>query len=323
MLLRRLVTIPLLFISAILLVSLAPVLFVIAWLTSRFTWAKGAVATFSFVLGYVVLEINGITRLFLAWLLHRRAPDYIDRNRVVQYWWANALKNWVMKCFKLSFTCSGEGALKGPPCLVFPRHASLADTVLPIVFYGSPQEIRLRYVLKRELLWDPCLDVGGNRVPCHFVDRSGQDSDAAIEGVKRLTAGVGPAEGVAMFPEGTRFSQKKAQRLLSSSKEELRALAARWPNLLPPRLGGTLAMLQANPGLDVLFMAHSGFEPAAELHDLLSGKWLGATIRLHFWRVKFDRIPEVSRHREFINAQWDHMQRCVTNLSTGASCEPV
>jgi 1-acyl-sn-glycerol-3-phosphate acyltransferase len=322
-LLRRLVTIPLLFVSAALLLSLFPLLFVIAWLTSRFTWAKGAVPAFWFVLGYLVFEVNGMTRLFLAWLLHRNDPDYIDRNRAVQYWWANALKGWVSKCFRLNFTCSGEATLEGPPCLVLPRHASLADTVVPIVFYGSPQGVRLRYVLKRELLWDPCLDVGGNRVPCHFVDRTGQDSEAAIEGVKRLTATVGPVEGVAMFPEGTRFSPKKAERLATSAKEELRTLANRWPNLLPPRLGGTLAMLQANPGLDILFIAHSGFEPAGELHDLLSGKWLGASIRLHFWRVKFEDIPAAPHHREFLYQQWDYMQRCITNLSAGVPCEPA
>lgn len=320
MLLRRLVTIPLLFLSAALLIFLAIPLLIIAWVASRVTWAKGSVATVLFVLGYVFLEVNGMTRLFLAWLLHRYKPDYIDRNRAVQYWWANALKDWVAKCFGLRWELTGTEALTGAPCIVFPRHASLADTVLPIVFYGSPQRVRLRYVLKRELLWDPCLDVGGNRVPCHFVDRSGEDSDGAIRGVRALTAGVGPEEGVAMFPEGTRLTPEKAARLARSEKPELREMIRRWPNLLPPRLGGTLAMLEANPGLDVLFIAHSGFEPASQLHDLLSGAWLGARIRIHFWRIRFHDIPESAKHREFIYRQWDHMQDCVSKLAAGQPC---
>ncbi len=320
MLLRRLVTIPLLFVTAALLAILALPLLIVASAISKLTWAKGATSALLFVLGYVYFQLGGMRRLFFTWLLHRNHDDYIDRNRAVQYWWANSLKRWVQHCFRLRFQLSGTEALHGRPCMVFPRHASLADTVVPIVFYGSPQKVRLRYVLKRELLWDPCLDVGGNRVPCHFVDRSGQDSQGAVRAVRALTAGVGEVEGIAMFPEGTRYTPKKAAKLAQSEKPELRAMIERWPNLLPPRMGGTLAMLEANPGLDILFIAHSGFEPAAELHELLSGAWIGADIRLHCWRVKFEDTPEASKHREFILAQWDQMQTIVSKLAAGESC---
>ena len=39
------------------------------------------------------------------------------------------------------------------------RHAGIADTIIPRVFYAIPQQVRLRYVLKKELLMDPCLDL--------------------------------------------------------------------------------------------------------------------------------------------------------------------
>lgn len=320
MLLRRLVTIPLLFVAAILVAVLSLPLLLAAWIISRLTWAKGAVAALLFIIGYVVFQVAGMAKLFAVWLFHRKSDDYIDRNRVVQYWWANALKSWVSRCFRLNFEFSGTDALKGAPCIVFPRHASLADTVLPIVLYGAPQKVRLRYVLKKELLWDPCLDVGGNRVPCHFVDRSGQDSGKAIQAVSALTAGVGPEEGIAMFPEGTRMTPAKRAKLANSPNPELRAMLSRWPDLLPPRLGGTLAMLEANPGLDILFIAHTGFEPASQLHDLLSGIWLGTTVRVHFWRVRFADIPLKEHHREFILEQWDRMQESVTRLAAGQPC---
>jgi 1-acyl-sn-glycerol-3-phosphate acyltransferase len=319
-LLRRLITIPALFLAAVLLTLLFIPLLIVAAIASRVTWAKGSIAALLFVAGYVVFELIGLARLFLVWVLHRNRPDFIEHNRIVQYWWAGALRDWVAKCFRLKFVYSGEQALHGAPCLVFPRHASLADTVLPIVVYAAPEKIKLRYVLKRELLWDPCLDVGGNRIPCHFVDRSGQDSQNAVAAVRTLVAGVGENEGVAMFPEGTRHTPAKAGKLAASTNPELRKLVARWPDLLPPRLGGTLAMLDANPGLDVLFIAHTGFEAASRLHDLLSGAWLNTTVKLHFWRVPFAEIPPADQHKDFLYSQWDRMQRHVAQLVAGEPC---
>ncbi|MDC0708578.1 hypothetical protein POL68_08865 [Stigmatella sp. ncwal1] len=47
---------------------------------------------------------------------------------------------------------------------------------------------QLKYVLKRELLWDPCLDVVGRRLPNVFVERSGDRGKAEIEAVATLVA---------------------------------------------------------------------------------------------------------------------------------------
>lgn len=321
MLLRRLITIPALLATSVLFVIVFPFLLVVAWLASRLTSARGSVATLMFIGGYLFCELVGIARMTWVWLTGARRADFIDRNQVVQYWWANALRYWVAKCFKLSFTETGSAALTGPPCIVFPRHTSLADTVLPVVLYGSPKKVKLRYVLKRELLWDPALDIGGNRIPNHFVDRSGEDSEGAVRAIHELTATIGVNEGIAMFPEGTRFSVTKRNRLLKLNKPDLVKLLERWPDLLPPRLGGSLAILSANPGLDMLFMAHTGFELAGQLDSLLSGEWLGTEIKVHYWRVPFADIPGPEGQKEFLFAQWDRMQRTVLSLSRGEVCE--
>ena len=65
--------------------------------------------------------------------------------------------------------------------------------------------------------------------------------------------------------------------------------------LLPPRLGGVLGMLEANPGKDLVFLAHAGFEGSADIHDLLGGGWLGQRVKLHFWRIPFDQLPTEKR----------------------------
>jgi len=41
-------------------------------------------------------------------------------------------------------------------------------------------------VLKRELLADPCLDIVGNRLPNHFLDRHATDSGPELAALPRV-----------------------------------------------------------------------------------------------------------------------------------------
>ena len=205
---------------------------------------------------------------------------------------------------------------------MLPRHASIADTVLPVTYFAKPYGVHLRYVLKRELLFDPCLDIYGNRLPNHFVDRSGQDSERAIDGVRSLTESLGEQEGVLIYPEGTRFSAEKhrALRAKANMNPELNRQLDRWPDLLPPRLGGTLAMLQANPGKDLLFLAHVGFEGSSHFKNLINGSWQKAQVHLAFWRVPFAEVPtEIDALKRFLFEQWDRMQDQVRQLQRVAA----
>ena len=71
-------------------------------------------------------------------------------------------------------------------------------------------------------------------------------------------------------------------------------------------------MLRSNPGKDVVFMAHTGFEGSASVRDLLGGGWRGQTVRIHFWRVPYAEIP--NDHRAFLYEQWDRMQATIDRL---------
>lgn len=127
------------------------------------------------------------------------------------------------------------------------------------------------------------------------------------------------AEGVLIYPEGTRFSADRRLRILERlaaqlTPKELQRMQS-WTHLLPPRLGGPLAMLDSNAGKDLVFCAHTGFEGSSHLKDLVSGNWTGTGIRVHFWRVAFADIPgTLAQRREFLFAQWDRMQETVDTL---------
>ncbi|MEJ2086886.1 MAG: lysophospholipid acyltransferase family protein [Gammaproteobacteria bacterium] len=287
----------------------------LAWLAGHAPHLRGAVPTFGLLLGYLWCETAGIVASLFFWVRHRDTQRFVDANYRLQSWWANTLKVIAERLFRLTFEISDAEVLGGNGVIMLPRHASIADTLIPMVFYAIPRDIRLRYVLKKELLLDPCLDIVGNRIPNYFVDRAGQDSERAIAGVAALAGDLEPGEGVLLYPEGTRFSIAKAETLRRRwcGQPDLLEQLNRWPNLLPPRLGGTLALLEHNPGRDVVFCAHTGFEGSTRFMSLVNGSWCDARIRVHFWRVPYGAVPVdgEGQHR-FLFEQWDRMERWVS-----------
>jgi hypothetical protein len=70
----------------------------------------------------------------------------------------------------------------------------------------------------------------------------------------------------------------------------------------------------------VIFCAHTGFEGASHFSTLLNGSWIGAVIRIHFWRVDHREIPvDPTAQRDWLFAQWDRMQQTIALLRTEAA----
>jgi 1-acyl-sn-glycerol-3-phosphate acyltransferase len=188
----------------------------------------------------------------------------------------------------------------------------MLDTLLPAVFASDPQSLRLGHVMKRELLWDPCLDIVGQRTRNAFVRRGSDAREKEIDLLRELAAGVGERDGVLLFPEGTRFSPAKLERarahLADTQQLARRAWAQRLRHVLPPHRGGALALLETRPDVDVVFLAHVGFEGTASLNDLWKGTLIGRTIRLCFWRVPSPGIPRTAEGRvAWLDAQWERV----------------
>lgn len=301
---RRAFTFPLLVVLGAATLALLPLLLGGALLVDLARGGRLArVRLVAFAPVYLLAELAGLAASLAVWLAFgpwRRGDParFLAANFRLQGIWAGALLAAIRRIFGLRFVVEGDAEIAPGPLLVFARHASLADVLLPAVLVAARHRLRLRWVLKRELLVDPCLDVVGSRLPNVFVDRSAIRSAGEIAAVARLAGGLGSEDGVLIYPEGTRFSPAKQQRAFeriagAGSSERLGRLRG-LRHLLPPRTGGPLALLAAAPGADVLLLGHAGLDGLAELH-ILSGGRVGSTVAVRFWRHAAAAVP---RERE-------------------------
>jgi len=245
---------------------------------------------------YFSCEVFGVIASLVIWLASgvwagASRERFLDWNFALQRWWANALCRGAQRIFRIRIEIDGADELRDGPVIVFLRHASVADTLLPAVFIANPNGLKLRYVLKHQLLLDPCLDIVGNRLPNSFVRRNWGDSDRVLELLKDL----GPRDGVIIYPEGTRFTGAKREAIIEQLERKgetyLCEKARMLKNVLPPRLGGPLNLLDRNETADVVFCAHFGFDGVVDLRDFLSGSLVGRVVKVRFWRVPFASIP--------------------------------
>jgi 1-acyl-sn-glycerol-3-phosphate acyltransferase len=204
------------------------------------------------------------------------------------------------RLFSMQIAIDGIDLARQGPLLVLLRHASVGDTLIPAALISRTTSLRLRYVLKRELLWDPCLDIVGRRLPNAFVRRGSPDPAQERALVAALAERLAPNDGVIIFPEGTRFSKRRRNEAIAKLEmtyPDLATIARKFSRVLPPRLGGALALIEAAPEADVLFVSHIGFDGVRRLSDVWNGELLGKTIRVSLRRVSRDEIPRGEHER--------------------------
>jgi hypothetical protein len=81
------------------------------------------------------------------------------------------------------------------------------------------------------------------------------------------------------------------------------AIASRYRHVLPPRLGGPLALLEAAPGVDLVLLEHTGFEGAESFAAFWAGGLVGANVRVRLRRFAAAEIPATGRD-EWLFRRW-------------------
>ena len=318
---RRLVTVPRSILLLLLMLASSPLLIPLALLIDASRWLVArkpamTIRLLAFGLVFFTTEVIGLGRLFWSWV---RTGFGRDRTRLVadawpiQAWWATTLLAAVKRLFQLEFLVHGQDAAAPGPIIALFRHASIVDNLLPAVLITADLGVRLRWVVKRELLTLPSLDVAGRRLPNYFVDRSSDDPRAELRRIRALGDNLGPRDGVLIYPEGTRFTPQRRERALArmrTAEDRMLPAAERLRHVMPPRPGGTLALLDS--GADVVIGTHHGLEGFAKVADLWSGALVGRRITVALTRIGAADIPGGRRDRiEWLYDRWGEIDQWI------------
>jgi len=324
---RRIVSVVLYVLLLIGVVALLPVLLPMAAAgdaVRRSNW--GGLRTVLLLVWYLALEVAGVLAAGWLWLrgggpFGSHGDAFLDRNFRLQCWWAHMLARGGLRILELDLEVDRPFHYTGRPFVLFLRHASFIDTLIPAYLVSCRHGVVLRYVLKRELLWDPCLDIVGNRLRNCFIARSPDSGGRDAAQVHHLGADLTPGEGAVIYPEGTRYTPEKRahilEKLRAAGKTEQHETARRLEHVLPPRPRGALALLTACPEADAVFCAHAGLDGVLSFRSLLAGALTGRRLHVAFWTVPAREIPSGEDAQvAWLNDQWRAMDRYVGDHKT-------
>jgi 1-acyl-sn-glycerol-3-phosphate acyltransferase len=317
-------------IALVLLTALSPV-FLIAgsavdgalWLRRRKPWM--ALRLLAMLWWFLVGELYGLLGLLGIWALSggRDSPRRRDRVYRLKRRWLGSHLAGIRRLFGLRFDVEGL-ELAGPgPVVVLIRHASIIDNALPDVVIGRAHGLGFRFVIKRELRMLPTIDIGGRWVPTLFVRRASGDTAAELDRMRALTLNMTSRDGLLIYPEGTRWTAEKlarAKEIIAQRQPEIAPLAARLRNVLPPRLGGPIVLLESARQADVVIFGHVGLDGFEFISDIWSGGLVGTTVRLKFWRFPAAEVP--SDRDELITwlyDRWQELDDWIGEVRSGAS----
>lgn len=308
---RRAVSLPAL-VAATILLTLAiplwlPVAVVVDAARGRFRFPLARLLAFGVC--WTWIELAGVARAGATFAVGR--ARHAPTQYALMKWWAGVLMSALEATVGFRPRVEGIEALDGGNAVVLARHASLADSLLSAWAIRCEADLWPRYVLKRELLSDPCLDIVGLRVPNHFLDREATDGSTELEALRELAAGITSGEVAVIFPEGTRANDRKRARALEK-------IAARDPDrarrlgelrrLLPPRPAGTTALVEGAPGADLVLAWHTGFDGLDTFGGILER--LAAPlppVRIVFRRVSRAEVPSGPGFAAWLDEQWLRM----------------
>lgn len=302
---------------------LLPILLVVAvlvdaalWLKDRKPWSASRLLLMLW--WFLAGELRAW--VMIAWMNIRslgRDSEYRRRSvYAVRRTWATGHLNGAKTLFGLKIDVedlelAGEG-----PIVVLMRHASIIDNMLPDWSIGRAHRIGLRFVIKRELEAIPTIDIAGRWVPTNFVRRDSGNTGDELQQLQKLTVDLGPSEGLMIYPEGTRMTPAKKARALEriqAGHPELFDRANALQNVMPPRLGGPIALLEGSRPLDVVFCGHVGFDGFVSPKDAWSGKLVGQEIKVKFWRYEGQEVPtETHELIDWLYEKWQLVDDWIT-----------
>jgi 1-acyl-sn-glycerol-3-phosphate acyltransferase len=270
--------------------------------------------------GFCYAWVESVAVMRTCWLWITGRGSNVAANYELMGWWAGILMRSLRATTGIAPQIEGLDAIERGNAIMLSRHASLADSLVSGWVTRTVAGVQPRYVLKRELLFDPCLDIVGLRTPNHFIDRAAVDGDLELDALRDLASGVGPGVISVIFAEGTRANDRKRARALEKIAERDPQRAEKLGGLrrlLPPRPAGSTALIEGAPGADVVLAWHTGFDGLDTFGGMISklSKPL-PPVRFVMRRVPRSEVPEGDGFAAWLDDQWLRMDAEVDEALT-------
>jgi 1-acyl-sn-glycerol-3-phosphate acyltransferase len=261
-------------------------------------------------LGWEVIAVATATALWVASGFGARLSGERSQraHKTMQMRWLRSLIFNAERFLRLRIEVDGEEVLGDGPIIMLTRHASIIDTLIP-GFLVDRAGMDVRYVMKRELLVDPAIDLYASRLPCYFVDRSGHDTAAELAAIEQLAREATPDDAVIIFPEGTRWTEKKRAQVQASLDERHPERAIEFKDRLdtmPPRAGGTIAVLAGLPDADVAILSYTGLEGLVGPMDAIRVIPFREPVTVSLRRLPRGTVPDDPEgQRRWLDDEWE------------------
>jgi 1-acyl-sn-glycerol-3-phosphate acyltransferase len=285
---RRLVTVPVSWLLALLAIVLTPLAVPLAALFDLVTRRRGwpTIRIVAVVVSFLVIEVTSQVAVLWVWVTQPLARrDFADRNHALMHWWVGRLVRAARRVCGLRFEVEGDDDLGPGPLIVLSQHVSLMDAIIPAHVLATRHGRYVRYAFTRGLRFDPCLDIVGHRLPNCFVARGAADNAAELAALRTLATGMEEHEAAVIFPGGGLFTPDllaRAQAKLAERCSPQAEAAARFRHVLPPRPGGVLAFLAGAPDAHILIVGHVGSEQTIPFRE---------PVRVKLWRYERGELP--------------------------------
>ena len=311
---RRSTTIPAVLAATVIGVAALPLLVPLAIVVdvARLRFRLPTLRLYLFALQYLLNDTAEIVLAPFLWLLagagtRLDSEASIARHERLQWWSAALLQRRAEQLLgmRMELDDASETALTPGPVIVLARHVSLFDATLPGLLYIRRGFV-VRAVVMQELLSDPGFDLIYGRTGSAFIPRGG--GAAALDAAKRMTDGLGDNGVAVIFPEGRLFRPDVASRQRQALAEQDPQRADRLSdlqNVLAPRPGGVLALLEAMPDADVVVVDHRGLDQVASLSQLAKRVPLRDPVRVTARRFDRRSIPTTPADRiDWLDSVW-------------------
>ena len=299
--LRRLLLGPAVLLVDALLISVSPVVIVLAAVASPFFGGWRPLRVALIVIAFAAYHLAATLACLLLWIAsgfgRRARSEGMQRAHYrVMRWFVAGLYRVIVRlaCVQIEISDSraaSEAMSRADrPVLLLSRHAGEGDTLLVLHELLCRHGRRPQVVMHEALRLDPLIDVLGERLPNRFVDPRGGDTEVEIAAMARA---MGQSAALVIFPEGANFSEDRRLRGIERLDRAGHAQEAEWArairHLSAPRPGGTLAAIEAAPEADVVLMGHVGFP--AGLAEVWRRLPEAQTIEVRLWHEPSSSIP--------------------------------